>query len=329
MARRVSRKRKRKAPETALTPEDYQFPGEKRIYWEGVGGLIGITLFLAWDVLYFMVGPPVNNAVQPDAPLYGKWWIPLIMVAYPLVTWFVAQWLATRGRRRQLKEAGMSARVLNKSHPKLKAVLAEQAKLLGIDEPEMYIIPDDTPYIFTMPGKKDAIIATNTLIENMTDEEIATLIAREMGHIKTRHVRMAFTLRYLRRANTIIKVLLFPITLLSLFLGNWLELIEVTADRVAVLVTGRPALLNEAIVKEAVIADRESEITPEELDAFLKSGTDIATDAAQIERHYKMGEFLSKHRALRDRIEEIREYLTTPEGQQAAEKFAEIRQKLA
>jgi Tfp pilus assembly protein PilN len=53
------------------------------------------------------------------------------------------------------------------------------------------------------------------------------------------------------------------------------------------------------------------------------------TDAQQIERHFKMGEFLTQHQALKERIEEIREFLKTEEGQQALQKMMEVRQKLA
>ncbi len=328
MARRVSRRRKKKVDEYALTSDELRFPGEKRIYLEGVWGVVGAFVIIAYNVMYFMVGPPINNEIQPDAPLYGKWWVPVIILVYPALSWAVANWLTMRAYRRRLKEAGMSARVLNKSHPKLKAVLGEQARLLGIPEPEMYVLHDDMPYIYSMPGKTGVIVTTDKLVQVMSDDEVAALVAREMGHIVCGHPRMALLAEFMRRANPVVKVLLFPVTAMVIVLKNWIDLIEVTADRVAILVTGRPALLNETLVKLSVTADTEAEISPAELDAFLGSASDISTDAAQIERHYKMGEFLSRHRALRDRIEEIREYPKSEEGQEAMQKMAEMKQKL-
>ena len=131
----------------------------------------------------------------------------------------------------------------------------------------------------------------------------------------------------MRRANPIVKVLLFPITGLAIFLGGWAELAEATADRMAVLIAGRPALINAALVKLAVTSDNEAEITKSELEAYLDSGNDLATDADQIERHFKMGEFLGTHPALKERIEEVGDYYQTEDGQAALQKITDVRQK--
>lgn len=329
MARRVSKKRARKAPETALTCDDVAFPAEKRIYLEGVYGIAGFFLVVAYNVQWWWVGPPVNQRLEPGGPLFGKWWVPLIILAYPYVAWLVANALAVRPRRRLLKAAGPSARVLNKSHPRLKAVLAEQARLLGLPEPEMYVLHDDAAYMYSMPGKGTSIIiTTDSLVAGLEDDEMATMIAREMGHALCNHVRMAFVLQYMRRAHTALRVLLFPITALSIVMKNWLDLIESTADRAAVVVMGRAAIVNETLVKAGVITDPTSEITREELDAFLGQATDLTTDAAQIERHYKMGEFLDRHPHMRDRIEEIRTFPRTEQGEGAMLKMEQTRQKL-
>ena len=329
MARRVSKKRARKAPETALTCKDVAFAAERRIYLEGVWGITGAFIIIAYNVMYFGVGPPLNQNVLPNAPLYGKWWLPLIIVAYPFVSWLVANALAVRPRRKLLKEAGMSARVLNKSHPRLKAVLVDQARLLGLAEPEMYVLHDEAAYMYSMPGKgANIIITTDSLVTGLDDDELATMIAREMGHDLCGHVRMAFVLLYMRRAHAAAKVLLFPITALSMVMKNWLDLIESTADRAAVLIMGRPAIVNETLVKAGVITDRNAEISREELDAFLAGATDLTTDAAQIERHYKMGEFLDSQPHLRERIEEIRTFPRTEQGEAAMQKMEETRQKL-
>lgn len=329
MARRVSKKRARKAPETALTCNDVAFPAERRIYLEGVYGIAGFFLVVAYNVQWWWVGPPVNRQLEPGGPLFGKWWIPLIILAYPYVAWLVANALAMRPRHKLLKAAGPSARVLNKSHPRLKAVLAEQARLLGLPEPEMYVLHDSAAYIYSMPGKGTSIIvSSDALVAGLDDDEMATMIAREMGHALCNHVRMAFVLQYLRRAPAIVRVLLFPITALSIVMKNWLDLIESTADRAAVVIMGRAAIVNETLVKAGVITDPTAEITREELDAFLARATDLTTDAAQIERHYKMGEFLDRQPHLRDRIEEIRTFPRSEQGEAALLKMEETRRRL-
>lgn len=329
MARRVKKRRKTRAQEVELTLSDYQFPGEKRVYWEGVGGLAGIAVIAAYNVMYFGVGPPLNQNITPDAALYGQWWWPVIILVCPLLTWGVANWLALRPRRRRIKEEGPGARVLNKNHPRLKAMLSEQSRVLGIDEPEMYIIEDDTPYLYSLPGKPGTVVATQAVLEAMNDEELAVLLARELGHIRSHHARITIVASFMRRTNPAVKVLLFPVFLLSLFLRGWMDLAETTADRVAILITERPALVNATLVKLAVAADREAQISREDLDAYLETGMDITTDSAQIERHYKVGEFLSDQEALKDRIEEVTGFLKSDQGEQALEKMRSVKQKLA
>ncbi|MFW5868466.1 MAG: M48 family metalloprotease [Armatimonadota bacterium] len=330
MARRVSRKKlKKRKPEFGITVEDYRVPGEKRIYWEGVGGLFALFFIAAYNIQWFMVGVPLHQNLQPDAPLYGKWWIPLIVLLLPLVTWLIANFLALRKRNQRIKEEGLNARVLNKNYPKLKKILAEQAKLLGIAEPEMYVLDEDTPYMYSLPGPNGKIVTTAGMLQALDDDELALMMAREMGHIKAHHTRMMTVVYYMKRANPIVKVLLFPITGMAAFLGGWMDLAEASADRMALLMGGRPAAVNAALVKLSVAMDTESEINKEELEAYLDTSADMATDAGQIERHFKMGEFLTRHPALKERIEEIREFLKTSEGQDAMQKMVEAKQKLA
>lgn len=329
MARRVSKRKLKKKPDFGLTVEDYRVPGEKRIYWEGVGGLFGLFAIAAYNIQYFMVGVPLHQNIQPDAPLYGKWWIPVIVLLLPLVTWLIANFIALRTRNKRLKQEGLNARVLNKNYPKLKTILAEQSKLLGMDEPEMYVLDEDDPFMYSLPGKTGKIATTRAMLHALNDDELALMIAREMGHIKAHHPRMMIVAGFMLRANPVVKVLLFPIAGMALFLRGWMDLAEATADRMALLMGGRPAMINAALVKLQVAMDREAEITREELEAYLDTGSDMATDAGQIERHFKMGEFLSKHPALKERIEEIREFLKTEEGQQAMQKMTEAKQKLA
>lgn len=329
MARRVKKRRKSKAPEVEFSPRDYQPPEEKRVYWQGVVGIIGVFVIAAYNVMYFGVGPPLNREITPDAALYGQWWWPVILIVLPVLTWGIANWLALRSRWRRIKEEGPNARVLNKNHPRLKAMLSEQARLLGIEEPEMYIIDDDTPYLYSLPGKPGTVIATQAILDSMNDEQTAVLLARELGHLKSKHARMTIVTTFMRRAHIGIRIALFPMWLLSMFMRGWIDLAEITADRVAILVSERPALVNETLVKLAVTADREAEISSEDLEAYLDAGMDQGADSAQMERHFRFGAFLRNQETLRERIEEITEFLKTDQGQEALEKIREVKQRIA
>ena len=325
MARRM-KKRVKRTPDVEMTAADYQFPGEKRVYWEGVGGLIGIFVIAIYNVMYF----GVLNENAPGSPLYHNYLVPVVIAIYPILAWLLANVITLRPRNQRLKQEGLNARVLNKNFPQLKAILAEQSRLLGMPEPEMYVLDENTPYMYSLPGKTGKIVTTSAMLSALHDEEVAVMISREMAHIQARLPRMMTVVSGIRRANPIVKVLLFPITGLALFLGGWMDLAEGTADRLAALIAGRPALINSALVKVAVASDRESEISKGELEAYLGAGSDdLATDAHQIERHFKMGEFLSRHMSLKERIEEVRQYFRTEEGKAGLQKMTEVRQRLA
>ncbi len=327
MARKARKKATtQKKSVTGLTLADYQFPGEKQAYWQGVA-LMLVPFFLL--AVYFGYAAFSGSAASYSSGLHGKWWIALEVIGYPLLCIPVLNHLAVRPRRQALKAAGSQARVMTKTHPELKAMLSEQARLLGIPEPEMYVVDDDAAYTWSMPGKPPAILMSKAVLNALNAQETAAILAREMGHIKSHHVTAAQAVAYYRRANPLWKILLFPAGLLVWGLSGWMDLIEYTADRVAVLVVGRPAVVNAALAKLAVAADPQAEVSPEELERYMNSAADLATDGEQMQLHYKVGTFLSSQRHLRERIEQIREFLNLPQGQKAMEKLAALRERTA
>ena len=217
---------------------------------------------------------------------------------------------------------------MSKTYPRLKQMLAEQSKLLGIPEPEMWVVEDDAPYMYSMPGKSGAIVASKPILDALKDEEAGAMMARQMGHLKSHHVRMDLAITYIRHANLIWKILLFPVLIFALFLRGWSELTQFTADRVGLLIAGRPAVVNAALVKSAVARDKQAEIESEELEAYLEARGDISTDSEQMERHFKIGQFLTTQKGLRERIEQLGEYPKTTQGAAGMEKMTEMRSRL-
>jgi Zn-dependent protease with chaperone function len=324
VARRAKRQRKRE-PKAQLQMGDYQYPGERAGYWQGVCVLAGAFLVATVVVSLYVFG---KGAAHMSSKIHGQWWVPLEILGYPVLSILVVNWLAVRPRRQQFKETGMQSKVLSKTYPQLKQMLTEQSKMLGMSEPDMYLVDDDMAYMYSMPGKGGTIVASKPLLGALKPEELAAMVGREMGHIKSHHVRMGLAINYIRRANLLWKILLFPVTLFSVMLRGWVDLTEYTADRVAFLVTGRAPVVNAALVKSAVAADKQSEVDSEELEAYLEGGADISTDSEQMERHFKIGQFLSSQKGLRERIEQMGDFARTTQGQAALAKMEEVRSRL-
>jgi len=312
---RKTRKRGKKERKLELTVKDFIFPGETASYWTGVAG---VAIIFAWLAVmgFFLIKPASGKHL---------WYIPLEVMAYPILAVIIGNMLAARPRMKELKRAGRQAKVMGNNYPELHRTLVRDAQLLGLKKaPDVYVVRDDKPIVFSIPGAKGSVIASTGLLAALTPQEFEVLLAHELAHIRCKHVRVDLAMTFIRSANPAVKIILLPVLLLMFFARAWPELIEFTADRGSLLVLLRPALLNSALVKFAVVADPNAGITMEELQAFLDSSGDIETDAAQMERHFKVGQFMSTQPHLRERIEQITEFPQTDQGKAALEKMAEI-----
>jgi heat shock protein HtpX len=74
--------------------------------------------------------------------------------------------------------------------PQLYAMVAELAKRAGLPMPRVYIIPQETPNAFaTGRNPENAVVAvTEGLLKYMNRDELAGVLAHELGHIKNRDI---------------------------------------------------------------------------------------------------------------------------------------------
>jgi Zn-dependent protease with chaperone function len=298
-----------------LRPADFVFPGEKGSY---LGGVIGIVITFVWLAIMGFVF--IKNAAGQSL-----WYIPLEVMAYPVLAVVIANIIAGRPRQAQLKKAGRQARVLSNNHPDVYKVLSRQATILGMKSPpDMYLVDDPHPIMYCLPTGRGVIIASQTLREAVFPEEFEALMAHEMAHIACKHVRMDMAMTFIRNTNIGAKIGLFPVLLMMFFARAWCDLIEFTADRGALLVMLRQAVVNSAVVKAAVARDPNAGISQEDLQAYLDSAGDLTTDAGQIERHFKVGQFMRSQPGLTERIEQLSEFPRTTQGQEAIAKSAAL-----
>ncbi len=324
---RKSRRRRKKKEELKLKLTDYQFPGEKNGYWTAIGITLG--LFIWAGVMAFVFRASLFGEKQWSGLGGIGWpiWATVVIVVFPWLAILAANILATRHSAADIKQVGRQAKVMPNNYPELHRVLADHVKLAGMKLPNMYLLQDEAPYIYTIPGGPGTIVVSTGLRDDLEEDDLSALIAHEIGHINSHHVRTTLAINYITNANPIFKVLLFPLLMIKLFAGGWMDLANFTADRFAVLLTGDAAGLNKALVKMAVLADKQADITPEELRTYLESSSDISTDAAQMERQFRIGTFISSQPNLGERIEEMREFIKSDEGKTAFEKMDEIRRQ--
>lgn len=328
---RKTRRRPARQEQLKLVPGDYQFPGEKNGYWVAMGVTIGLFVWLAFMVWVLRGQIFAPHQLDP-LPVIGlpkgpAWWM-LNLLAYPWVVIAFSNLLATRHSAAAIKKAGRQARVMPNNYPDLHRLLANQTRISGMNLPSMYLLRAEMPYIYTIPGGRGTIVLSSGLQEGLDEDELAALIARELGHINSHHVRTSLAIKYMTNANPVFKVLFFPILIIKLFSGGWADLTDFSADRFAVLITDNAEALNLALVRQAVLADKQADITVEDLEAFLASPAgDMASDSKQMERRFRIGSFIGSQPNLQERITQIRDYLGSDEYLQAMAKMEQLRRK--
>ncbi len=315
MARR-GRARRKKEAKLNITPADFRYPGESRLYWQGVGGVMVIFVWFA-AVLFFVARTPSGTP---------RWDLIIECLVWPPVAVILCNMLSIRPRKKEFAGHDQQSRVMSTNHPDVYKTLQNFARLLGLKRvPEMYILPQDRAFMFTMPAKGGTIVTTRGLREKLRPEEFAALIAHEMGHIAARHVRMELALIFIRASNPVTKIILLPVTLMAWLMRGWLDAIDYSADRCAYLLTGCQAkLVNAAILKQALAAASEPEISLEELHEFLTAPGDVESDQKQLERQIRVRRFMDGVPNLRERVEALGEYPKTEQAQRAIEKLSHL-----
>jgi Zn-dependent protease with chaperone function len=139
-----------------------------------------------------------------------------------------------------LENVASNVRVTPRMFERLHRALGWGCKILGVDEPEMYVHVDPIPNAYTFGHKRPFIVLTSGLVDMLDDEERFFVIAHELGHIKCGHVLYGMIARNIAAVvNLIGQVTLGLGTLLGqglvLALYEWYRKAELSADRAGLL----------------------------------------------------------------------------------------------
>lgn len=139
-----------------------------------------------------------------------------------------------------LQNTASNVRVSKRQFPRLHRSLGWGCKILGVEEPEMYISLDPVPNAFTYGHTKPFIVLTSGLVDMLDDEERFFVIAHELGHIKAGHVlytviarNIAEIIALLGQATMGIGSLLGQGLVVALL--DWYRKAELTSDRAGLL----------------------------------------------------------------------------------------------
>jgi Zn-dependent protease with chaperone function len=146
---------------------------------------------------------------------------------------------------------GQAVKVGPKQFPRVHALAARCAATLGIPTPTLYVV--NNPYLNagTYGTNDDAFILLHSaLVDHFSDEELATVIGHECGHIHNNHVVYLTVLYYLSQmAGLVVRSVSLPALLA---LRAWSRRAEITSDRAAALCVGDLDVVVRALAKLAL-----------------------------------------------------------------------------
>jgi Zn-dependent protease with chaperone function len=133
-----------------------------------------------------------------------------------------------------------SLRLSPRQRPRIFTLMREAAAVLDMEEPELYLLQSPNANAFAIGMERHTLVLTSGLVDLLSEEELRTVIAHELGHIKSGHmlyrtIAIFLSLIGLIAARNLPMVNLLSQALLYAFY-DWSRKSELTADRAGLLV---------------------------------------------------------------------------------------------
>lgn len=156
----------------------------------------------------------------------------------------------------RLHHQGSFLKASDKQFKSLKEKLEYAAEILGVGPPDLYVVQDLKVNAYTFGVEHCSIAITSGALELLSDDEILSVLAHELGHIKANHVLYKTASRILATlADSIAQktlglggLMLYPIQIALL---RWDRASELSSDRASLLVVKNPQIVLNTLMKLA------------------------------------------------------------------------------
>lgn len=192
----------------------------------------------------------------------------------------------------QVQQLGNSLQISNKQFPEIYKQAKECAKILSLPRmPRIHVTQNPVLNAYAMGfGRSYAIVINSGVIENLPIEEIRTIIAHEMGHIKFQHTQFL----------SLISPLGQYFAFADLLFGFWIRKAEYTADRCALICSKDKETAIKTLIKVSVGPSCGKDVDIENLSLQLQD-----VDSNKLGN---IGEMLGSHPYILKRIWEINKF---------------------
>jgi Zn-dependent protease with chaperone function/uncharacterized RDD family membrane protein YckC len=247
-------------------PGSLREPSERIAFW--------LTAFLALPAA-LMIGYVLHESIgASQAALF-------IVIAMVYVT-------LARGRL-----LGSSVRVHERQYARVFKIVKGACAALEIPMPLVFVREDNyVPVVALGFGVPYALVLSSHWIEIFSDDELAFMIGRELGHIAAGHTRFHSLLSVNGNENPIV----------SLIFGAWLRRCALSCDKVGLLCCGTL----DAAIRAMGIASFHEFGRQVDYEAFAEQHAEVQADSV-----LRWGEFLSSEPYATRRIASLRQFLAT------------------
>jgi hypothetical protein len=202
----------------------------------------------------------------------------------------IAMLYVTLARGRLL---GSSVRIHQTQYPRVFSIVQNAAAALEIPTPLIFVREDNfVPAVALGLGQPYALVLSSHWIELFSDDELAFVIGRELGHIAAGHTRFHSLLSVNGNENPLI----------SLIFGGWLRRCALTCDKVGLLCCGSL----DAAIRALGVVTFHAFGRQVDYQAFAEQHAEIATDSV-----LRWGEWLSSEPYATQRIASMRRFITS------------------
>ncbi len=203
----------------------------------------------------------------------------------------VAMLYVTLARGRLL---GSSVRIHQRQYSRVFTIVRQACAALEIPMPLVFAREDNfVPVVALGFGEPYALVLSSHWIELFSDDELAFMVGRELGHIAAGHTRFHSLLSVSGNENPII----------SLIFGAWLRRCALTCDKVGLLCCGSL----DAATRAMGIAAFHEFGRKVDYEAFAEQQAEVQNDPV-----LRWGEWLSSEPYATRRIASLREFMASP-----------------
>jgi len=156
----------------------------------------------------------------------------------------------------------------------------------------------------------------------LSEAEMMSVLAREVGHIVSGHVVLLNLLRSMNLAPKPLAAVGVPLMVLVTLLRRWTYYADVTADRFATLTCAEGRRTVQAILRLALHAEPDNpQVSSEEITDYLAAAEGLKAEQEQIATHFRLGEYLKDRPDLYGRLKQVASYVGSAEYKAALEKI--------